>query len=123
MIDISLDIQNIFLQAHVGILNWEEIDVIALLESRKWVILSNEAAAWRLKSRAIWLKEGDANTKIFHASAKARRNTNSIWDLHSNLGKHIHSQEDRKREAIQHFFVLFKDLETSLILDQMKVIQ
>ena len=53
MIDISLDIQNIFLQAHAGIMNREEIDVIALLEFHKQVILSNEVVAWRLKGRTI----------------------------------------------------------------------
>jgi hypothetical protein len=36
---------------------------------------------WILKSRALWLENGDENTKLFHAYSKGRKEANTIWSL------------------------------------------
>ena len=41
---------------------------------KKWVLL--EEASWRQKSREIWLKEEDKNTRFFHQMANAHRMRN-----------------------------------------------
>ncbi|XP_059669248.1 uncharacterized protein LOC132314393 [Cornus florida] len=41
-------------------------------------IASMEEISWQQKSRALWLKEGDRNTKFFHQLANAHRRSNHI---------------------------------------------
>eukprot|EP00253_Pinus_taeda_P025535 PITA_25535 len=53
-------------------------NLIRSLEKKKLNLLIKEEALWRLKSQALWLKEGDRNTKFFHNFANARRRRNSI---------------------------------------------
>jgi len=43
--------------------------------------LKNEELAWRQRSRALWLKEGDKNTKFFHKVANAHKRSNNIAQL------------------------------------------
>ena len=45
---------------------------------------------WRLKSRAIWVYQGDNNIKFFQNFAKKRRISNAIWNLKDEQGFEIH---------------------------------
>ena len=40
-----------------------------------------EEISWRLKSWALWLREGDKNTRVFHCLANSHRRNNSITTL------------------------------------------
>eukprot|EP00253_Pinus_taeda_P020014 PITA_20014 len=48
------------------------------LEEKKQMILHFQEVTWQLKSRELWLKEGDRNTKFFRRYANYRRNFNTI---------------------------------------------
>lgn len=61
----------------------EEIeDFMRRLYSTFW----EEKQFWRQKTRAIWLGEGDKNTKIFHATIKQRQVRNHILCLKDRHG-------------------------------------
>lgn len=44
-------------------------------------LVKNEEISWRQKSRTLWLKEGDMNTKFFHKMANAHKRYNNIDQL------------------------------------------
>lgn len=67
------------------------------------MLLLKEEASWRLKSRAIWLREGDRNSKFFHNFANARRRKNSIWKIEEGNGGFYFSQHDISIEATRFF--------------------
>lgn len=48
-----------------GYLSWEDKELSVSLERKKRKLLGEKEVAWRLKSRAIKLKCGDENTKLF----------------------------------------------------------
>eukprot|EP00253_Pinus_taeda_P031661 PITA_31661 len=80
-------------------MSFEKKNKIRKLIMRKKELLHKEDLTWRLKSRALWLKEGDRNTKFFHSFANARRKLNSIWTIRDGGGNFLYSQEDMAKEA------------------------
>eukprot|EP00253_Pinus_taeda_P008941 PITA_08941 len=90
-----------------GYLNQETKDKILKLENQRSKILLEQEEEWRQKSRAIWLKAGDENTKFFHNYAKGRKNANTIWKLRDPDGSEASSFEDLSRMGKRHFQNLF----------------
>ena len=49
------------------------------MELEKYILF--DEISWRQKSRALWLREGDKNTKFFHRVANSNRRNNTIGKL------------------------------------------
>lgn len=49
--------------------------------SNELVILNKEEQNWRQKTSLKWVKEGDANTKLYHRVVNGRRRRNEIKEL------------------------------------------
>jgi hypothetical protein len=83
--------------------------------------LADQEATWRLKSREIWLENGDENTKLFHAFAKGRKAANTIWSLKDQEDRPITSFEGIKTMGKRHFQTLFKEERRTNIADIIKL--
>lgn len=65
-------------------------------------LLKNEEVAWKQRSRAIWLKEGDRNTKFFHKTANTHKRCNNIDHL-TIQGESITDPQRIKNEIVSFY--------------------
>ena len=72
----------------------------AMEEFKHWALM--EEMSWRQKSREIWLKEGDKNTKFFHKMANAHRRGNQITKMRIN-GVWITKEIELKQGIVEAF--------------------
>ena len=76
----------------------------------KWKLCEayrEEELFWKQKSRALWLTEGDRNTKFFHAKTKQLRTRNRITKLLDSMGNWIETEEGIEHLATEYFHNLF----------------
>ncbi|XP_074303812.1 uncharacterized protein LOC141638307 [Silene latifolia] len=71
-------------------------------------LLKQEEIYWKQRSRALWLKEGDRNTKYFHKKAGQRKEKNHIAKLIDDDGRESIGTETVGRAARKYFMALFK---------------
>jgi len=66
-------------------------DQVRMFELRKRMqrLLSQDDAYWRQHAKTHWYKDGDRNTKFFHASATSRRKVSRITSLNDDAGNKI----------------------------------
>jgi len=106
-----------------GLISQESKEALARLESRRNTLLSDKEETWRLKSRAIWMTCGDDNTKFFHAYARGRKATNTIWSLKDEEGVSHSNFEDKARCGVTHFQNLFRAPQQANIAEVIRVAQ
>ncbi|XP_035544681.1 uncharacterized protein LOC118348042 [Juglans regia] len=106
--DVTLQKKSLFQELQglegVGEENIRKCQVVAELER----LTLMEEISWRQKSRALWLREGDKNTKFFHRMANAHRRFNYIESL-SIDGDVSSDQGEIKEHVVGHFELLLEE--------------
>eukprot|EP00253_Pinus_taeda_P032686 PITA_32686 len=62
-----------------------------------------EESLWKQKSRILWLKEGEQNTKFFHRSAMDYRSANKILELKNSEGEIFRNHNEISALLSDHF--------------------
>jgi hypothetical protein len=106
---LEADLELLYVQKYKGSLTVDLDHRLSLLEVERNKFLLAEEESWRQKSRAIWIKSGDNNTKFFHRFASYRRNKKHLWDITDDDGR-VHSGQDAiKNEVVSYFHSFFQD--------------
>lgn len=66
-------------------------------------IAREEEIKWRIKSRQLWLRDGDKNTSYFHKQATVRKTRNAVSTIKDSEGKNHDTHESIKAAATSHF--------------------
>ena len=85
-----------------------EIDNRKKAQAELWVWIKRKEMYWAQNSRITWLKEGDRNTKFFHAIASNKRRKNSISSIEIE-GQAVEDPYLIKKEATVFFKGIFKE--------------
>ncbi|PNX88188.1 hypothetical protein L195_g044290, partial [Trifolium pratense] len=78
------------------------------LRQRLDFLLVKDDMFWRQRAKTFWYREGDLNTRYFHATATTRKNKNRIVRLEDAHGNVCNSAEDIKGIAKDYFMNLFQ---------------
>ena len=72
---------------------------------------------WKKRSRALWLKEGDQNTKFFHNRASHRYKRNRIKELKIEAGIICTNEEEISNILIDYYQKLFTSASPSHVVE------
>lgn len=70
------------------------------------ILLLQEETYWKQRAKLFWLREGDDNTRFFHASASAKKKANKIAFLTNDEGEKIENH-DGICEVVRDYFTDF----------------
>ncbi|XP_057425625.1 uncharacterized protein LOC130718990 [Lotus japonicus] len=71
------------------------------------LLLEQEEILWAQRSRALWLKHGDQNTRFFHQKASQRRKRNTIDEIADDRGTRWIDDPNISRVLTEYFVELF----------------
>lgn len=83
-------------------LTQQELDLRVVLKGMLLALAAIQRIRWRQRSRLVWIRVGDANTKLFHLRANGRRRKNHIPFLHH--GGHVASDHQDKATVLKEHF-------------------
>ena len=92
-----------------GVFTKDELKEVREKETKRDELLAREENLLRLKSRAIWIKEGDNNTKLFHNFSNNRRHLNTIPTIKNMNGVKVSSFKEKAEAGEEFFKNMFKE--------------
>lgn len=95
-------------------------DRLIELYATKRKILKEHEEVWRLRSRAIWLLEGDDNTNFYHKFANGRKAINTIWQLSNEQGHIVNNFPQLDSLVNSHFKQTYR---APLVVNRGEIIQ
>lgn len=84
------------------------------LEKEHQLLLKQKELYWKQRARITWLKEGDNNTKNFHAYASNRRRRNLIQSIKLENNNWITDLESIQSVFIENFKRLYSSTQTNM---------
>uniref|UniRef100_A0A803NUT8 Endonuclease/exonuclease/phosphatase domain-containing protein n=1 Tax=Cannabis sativa TaxID=3483 RepID=A0A803NUT8_CANSA len=81
-------------------------------------VLLQREIFWKQRSKKLWLREGDQNSKFFHAKATSRRCNNAIQKLKNDVGNWVGWEDELQNVFTEYFNHLF----TTEVVDHRVVI-
>nr|KYP46237.1 Transposon TX1 uncharacterized [Cajanus cajan] len=84
------------------------VSAFSKAQERLSTLLAKEEAFWKQRAKVYWLKDGDKNTKFFHAMASERKKKNLIQRLTKPDGTIAIAQQDLCQVAQNYFNDLFE---------------
>lgn len=85
------------------------INYFNVLRRRLDTLLVKDDIIWKQRAKTHWYKEGDLNTRYFHASATTRRSVNKILQLQDANGTVCNTIEGMHSIATKYFVDIFKE--------------
>lgn len=76
--------------------------------------LNIEEEYWRQKARIKWFKDGDRNTKFFHAFVKRRRKKLHIGEIQTAQGEVVTTEEQTGAATKEFYESLFKETDVMM---------
>ncbi|XP_048493325.1 uncharacterized protein LOC125493843 [Beta vulgaris subsp. vulgaris] len=89
-------------------LDEEELDKRKQAQCDLWKWMKRKELYWAQNSRITWLREGDRNTKFFHAVATNKRRKNTIASIDVD-GQSVNDPSQIKNEARKFFKKIFRE--------------
>jgi hypothetical protein len=100
---LEVELQALYHSSLTDLNNEELTGMIKEKELERLKLLAVEEDTWRQRSRVLWLKSGDQNTKYFHHFASDRKNRKQIWEIQTETGHEVSGQKELKEEAVNYF--------------------
>ncbi|WMV37868.1 hypothetical protein MTR67_031253 [Solanum verrucosum] len=109
-VDILYQISSLDTIQEQRLLSEDELLLKASLKMEYEEVAKNEEISWRQKSRILWLKQGDKNTKFFRRMANCHKRFNHIDTIEAH-GETITDPDRIKEEIVDFYKNLYSETE------------